>query len=202
MKLFSITRLMPIAAIALTMGAMPAQAQQQTEFSIPVSNSSSSQATTTNNAEPLTIAQGSSRSITPTNKYSYIGVGGNVGLSDNDRGVAESGVSIISKVAITRNLSFRPSIIFGDDTVFNLPLTYDFPIKSSDGISRSEVTPYLGGGVSISANDDEDTSFMATGGVDYRFAENWVGNVGLNVDFDDESDVGIQFGVGYAFPHR
>ena len=198
MKLLTIARMMPIAAIALAISAVPTQAQQLTEFSIPVDSPQA----TTNNSEPITVAQNRSRSITPTNKYSYIGVGGNVGLSDNDRGVAESGVAIISKVAITRNFSFRPSVIFGDDTVFNLPITYDFPIESSDRISSNEITPYLGGGVSISAGDDEDTSFLVTGGVDYRFAENWVGNVGVNVDFDDESDIGIQFGVGYALPHR
>ena len=201
MNVLTLGRMLPLAVIAFCLSSLPAQAQQLTEFSIPVAPD-----TTTHNhaqrGETVTLAQSSRQSIQPTNNYSYIGVGGNVGLGENDRGVAESGVSIISKVAIARNVSFRPSVVFGDDTVFMVPLTYDFPIKSSDGISPSELTPYLGAGVAISAGDDEDTSFLVTGGVDYRFAENWVGNVGLNVDFADDTDVGILFGVGYAFPHR
>lgn len=201
MNVLTLGRMLPLAAIALSLSSLPAQAQQLTEFSLPVATDTTTQ-THEHPDEAVTLAQSSRQSIQPTHKYSYIGVGGNVGLSDADRSVAESGVSIISKVAIARNVSLRPSVVFGDDTVFMVPVTYDFALKSSDGISPNDLTPYLGAGVAISAGDDEDTSFLLTGGVDYRFAEHWVGNVGLNVDFADDTDVGILFGVGYAFPHR
>ncbi len=130
--------------------------------------------------------------ITPTNQYSYVGVAGNVGLTDPDRSVADDGVTVISKIAILNNLSFRPGVNFGGDTSVTLPITYDFA-------GRGRVNPYIGGGI---VTDSGDTDALATGGFDYRFSRDFVGNVGLNVGFADDADVGLTLGVGYVFPQN
>lgn len=175
------------AGLSLSLGVNAAQAQ-----STPVDNT-------------LTIAQGMNRygAIEASEKYSYIGVAGNLGLSDTDRGVADDGVAIISKMAILKNLSFRPGVIFAEDAVFTVPVTYDFNLRGSDPMVASPVTPYLGAGVSIDSGDEGQTDFLVTGGVDYRFAKHWVGNAGVNVGLaSEETNISIMLGVGYAFPHQ
>ncbi len=199
-----ITQILPIAAIALgTVSAVPAQAQQVEEFSIPTAPQLQTEPTISGNT--ITVAQGRERfpETNATEKYSYVGVGANIGLSDEDRSVADGGFAVISKVAVTNNISLRPGVSFGDDAVITVPITYDFPLRGSDPFVQDPVTPYIGGGVVFDTGDEEDADFLLTGGVDYRFAKNWVGNLGVNVGFgDDNADIGVVFGVGYAIPHR
>ncbi|OKH18175.1 hypothetical protein [[Limnothrix rosea] IAM M-220] len=200
----NITYLMPVVAIALaTVNASPAQAQQVGEFSIPAATHQN-QATTIS-TEPITIAQGRERypETSASEKYSYVGIGANIGLSDEDKGVADGGFAVISKVAITNNISVRPGVSFGDDAVITVPITYDFTLRGRDPFVENSFTPYIGGGVAFDTGSDEDADFLVTGGMDYRFAKNWVGNLGVNVGFaDDNTDIGVVFGVGYAIPHR
>lgn len=149
-------------------------------------------------------AQGRARYRETSNmdKYSYIGVAGNLGLSDTDRSVADDGIAAISKISILKNVSARPGVIFGNDAAFMIPVTYDFNLRGNDPLIPNSVTPYLGGGVVIDSGDEGETDFLATGGVDYRFSKNWVGNAGVNVGFaEEDTDIGIQVGVGYVFPH-
>lgn len=199
----TIMHIMPAAAIALvTVSAMPAQAQQTGD----AANSAATQAQAEQliAGEPITIAQGRERypEISATAKYSYVGIGANIGLSDDDQSVADGGVAVISKIAVTKNVSVRPGISFGDDTVITVPITYDFPLRGRDPFVENPVTPYIGGGVVFDTGSEEDADFLVTGGADYRFAKNWVGNVGVNVGFgDDNPDIGVVFGVGYAIPH-
>ncbi|BAW97016.1 hypothetical protein NIES970_19600 [[Synechococcus] sp. NIES-970] len=169
-----IIALLGITGIALSAGAVQAQTSQNTPN------------------EPFLLAQSGGTTIVPTERYSYIGVAGNVGLSNRDRGVADDGVAAISKIALTDNVSFRPGVNFGGDTVVTLPVTYDFSTR--DG----RVTPYIGAGI---VTGDGDTDFLATGGLDYRFSRDFVGNIGTNVGFGDRTDVGLTLGVGYAIPH-
>ncbi|AFY38983.1 Nucleoside-specific channel-forming protein, Tsx [[Leptolyngbya] sp. PCC 7376] len=201
----SITSILPVAVIALaTISVMPAQAQQVSEFSVPTDTQTQVTASALT-SEPITIAQGSDRypEISATGKYSYIGVGANIGLSDEDQGVADTGFTVISKAALTKNISLRPSVIIGDDTTINVPITYDFPLRGRDPFVENPFTPYIGGGVAFDTGSNEDTDFLLTTGVDYRFAKNWVGNVSVNAGFaEDNTDIGVVFGVGYAFPHK
>jgi hypothetical protein len=129
---------------------------------------------------------------------SYIGVGGNIGLG-GETGIGEGSFSVISKVGFTRNLSVRPSVLFGDDVTVLLPVTVDFPVEDLE-ITRLNVAPYIGGGAIISTGDDSDVGILLTGGLDIPINAQFTATAGVNVGFvDDDTDVGIMVGVGYNF---
>jgi len=130
---------------------------------------------------------------------SYIGIAGNLGLS-GDTGLGDGAFVINSKIGLTRNVSFRPAVAFGDDTDFLLPLTYDFVIESADPFAPIPFAPYLGGGVILSTNGDNDIGFLLTGGVDVPLSTQFVANASINVGFRNDTDVGLFVGVGYTFP--
>lgn len=130
---------------------------------------------------------------------SYIGIGGNIGLSGNPA-LGDGAFVINSKIGLTRNVSFRPAVLFGNDTDFLLPLTYDFVIESADPFAPIPFAPYLGGGVIVSTNGDNDIGFLLTGGVDVPLSAQFVANASINVGFRNDTDVGIILGVGYTFP--
>ncbi|MHC5828167.1 MAG: fasciclin domain-containing protein, partial [Nostoc sp.] len=99
---------------------------------------------------------------------SYIGVAGNIGLLGNDRALSDGNFAVISKVGLTRNISVRPSVIFGDNTLFLVPLTLDWSpkIAGSVGERTYTISPYIGAGVAIAANNNTDFGLLLTGGVD------------------------------------
>ncbi len=130
---------------------------------------------------------------------SYIGIGGAIGLS-GDSGIGQGGFMINSKIGLTRNISFRPSIIFGDETDFLLPLTYDFALQSTDPFEPVSIAPYVGGGVVFSTSDENDIGFLLTGGVDFPISRQFVANAAVNAGFfGDTTSIGISLGVGYSF---
>ncbi|MFN6463977.1 MAG: fasciclin domain-containing protein [Nostoc sp. DedVER02] len=132
---------------------------------------------------------------------SYIGVGGNIGLSGNDTALGDTNFSVFSKIGLTRNISVRPSVIFGDDTLFMVPLTLDFtPRATADvGTRTFAIAPYIGAGVAIEANLDTDFGLLLTGGVDVPLGSRFTLNGAVNAAFMDETDVGLQLGLGYNF---
>ena len=130
---------------------------------------------------------------------SYIGIGGNLGLGGNPA-LGDGAFVVNSKIGLTRNISFRPAAIIGDDTDFLLPLSYDFVIESADPFSPVSFAPYLGGGVILSTNGDNDIGFLLTGGVDVPLSPQFVANASINVGFRNDTDVGLIIGVGYTFP--
>ncbi|MBE9126158.1 MULTISPECIES: hypothetical protein [unclassified Coleofasciculus] len=139
---------------------------------------------------------------------SYIGVGGNIGLSDEDdedegeTALGEPGFVINSKIGLTPTLSVRPSVIFGDDVVFMIPLTYDFAIPTEDPFEPVRVAPFAGGGLILSTDDNNNIGFLVTGGVDVPISSSFVANASLNVGFiEDTTDFGLILGVGYTFPN-
>ncbi|MBD0302441.1 MAG: S-layer homology domain-containing protein, partial [Tolypothrix sp. T3-bin4] len=67
---------------------------------------------------------------------SYIGVAGNIGLSGNDTALGDTNFAVISKVGLTRNISVRPSVIFGDDTLFLVPMTLDFAPRAAGSVGE------------------------------------------------------------------
>ena len=67
---------------------------------------------------------------------SYIGIGGNIGL-DGDTALGDTNFTVISKIGLTQNLSLRPAAVFGDHTVFQIPLTYDFNLRSTEAFDES-----------------------------------------------------------------
>lgn len=153
-----------------------------------------------NNFPTLEIAQ-SDFEIEPgtetRSSSSYIGIGGNIGLS-GDTTVSEGAFAVISKIGLTDYLSARPSALIKDDAVFLLPATFDF---SQDEIPNAEfsIAPYLGGGLAISTGRDDTVGALITGGLDIPLSSEFTANAGANVTFIDDTDVGLLLGVGYNF---
>ena len=129
---------------------------------------------------------------------SYIGIGGNIGLSGSPA-LGDGSFVVNSKIGLTRNISFRPAVLIGDDTDFLIPITYDFVIQSADPFAPVPFAPFLGGGVILSTNGDSDVGFLLTGGVDVPLSRQLVANGSINVGFRNDTDVGIILGVGYSF---
>ncbi|MDZ8108700.1 MAG: fasciclin domain-containing protein [Nostoc sp. DedQUE12a] len=132
---------------------------------------------------------------------SYIGVAGNIGLSGNDTALSEGNFTVISKLGLTNSISVRPSVLFGDDTVFLVPLTYDFTPRAAGSVGERtlSIAPYIGAGVAIEANLDTDFGLLLTGGVDVPLGTRFTLTGAVNAAFMDETDVGLLFGLGYNF---
>ncbi|MEH2160161.1 MAG: fasciclin domain-containing protein [Nostoc sp.] len=132
---------------------------------------------------------------------SYIGVGGNIGLSGDDTALGNSNFAVFSKIGLTRNISVRPSVIFGDDTLFMVPLTLDFTPRATADVGRRTfaIAPYIGAGVAIEANGNTDIGLLLTGGVDVPLGSKFTLNGAVNAAFMDDTDVGLQLGLGYNF---
>ncbi|AFY48532.1 secreted/surface protein with fasciclin-like repeats [Nostoc sp. PCC 7524] len=131
---------------------------------------------------------------------SYIGAAGNIGLG-GDTALSESNFAVISKIGLTRTLSVRPSVVFGNDTVFLVPLTYDFAPRSVEPgvVQQLSVSPYIGAGVALEASDDTDIGLLLTGGVDVPLGNRFTLTGAVNAAFVDQTDVGLLLGVGYNF---
>ncbi|MBW4610414.1 MAG: hypothetical protein KME22_25170 [Hassallia sp. WJT32-NPBG1] len=131
---------------------------------------------------------------------SYIGVGGNLGIA-GETTLSEGSFAVISKLGLTNNLSVRPTALIGDNAVFLVPVTLDFPVESvtETGEAQISAAPYLGGGVAISTGDDSNVGFLLSGGVDVPIANQLTANAGVNVSFLDDTNIGLLLGVGYNF---
>ncbi len=132
---------------------------------------------------------------------SYIGVAGNIGLTGGDTALSEGNFTVISKLGLTNSISVRPSVLFGDDTVFLVPLTYDFTPRAAGSVGQRtlSIAPYLGAGVAIEANLDTDFGLLLTGGVDVPLGTRFTLTGAVNAAFMDQTDVGLLLGVGYNF---
>jgi hypothetical protein len=180
----------------------PTQPQQQTPSSPTVPTSPSQTPDPAQESAPVQEQTPSTLSPgRPTRGgSSYIGVGGNIGLG-GDTTLSEGAFAVYSKIGLTNNFSFRPAGLFGDNTVVLLPLTVDFPIESvtSSGVQQINVAPYIGAGAVISTGNNDDVGFLLTGGVDVPISSQFTANAGVNVGFIDDTEVGLQLGIGYNF---
>jgi hypothetical protein len=132
---------------------------------------------------------------------SYIGVGGNIGLTGNDGALSNGNFSVISKLGLTSNISVRPSVIFGNNTEILVPLTFDFSPRTGGSVDQKtfSISPYLGAGVAIDTNNNTDIGLLLTGGVDVPLGSRFTLNGAVNAAFLDQTDVGVLLGVGYNF---
>ncbi|OWY63891.1 hypothetical protein B7486_50395 [cyanobacterium TDX16] len=131
---------------------------------------------------------------------SYVGIAANIGL-DGDTDLGDSNFAVISKIGLPSNFSVRPSAVFGGDTVFLIPLTYDISLPGVDVIDAAlPISPYIGGGVAIASGDNSQTDFLLTGGVDFPLTNQFTATAGVNVAFFEETSIGLLLGVGYNFP--
>ncbi|MDY7014442.1 MAG: hypothetical protein SVX43_12735 [Cyanobacteriota bacterium] len=153
------------------------------------------------------------RRFNPADSYSYIGIGGNIGITesgdddttttngDDDREspLGKGSFAINGKLGLGPSLSLRPSILVTDDLAFLIPLTYDFRIPTRDGVSP--FIPFAGAGLVVTTTDDNHVGFLLSGGVDYRISPQWTANGSLNVGFlSDTTDIGVILGIAYTFP--
>lgn len=130
---------------------------------------------------------------------SYIGIGGNIGFT-GDTGIGSGAFVVNSKIGLTRNISFRPAVLIGENTDFLLPITYDFTIESGDPFAPVPFAPFVGGGVVFSTDGDSNVGFLLSGGIDVPLSRQFVANASVNVGFLDDANVGVLLGVGYTFP--
>jgi uncharacterized surface protein with fasciclin (FAS1) repeats len=157
------------------------------------------------NQPPTGNADGTTPAVTPGRTTlggpSYIGVAGNIGLSGNDTALSDGNFAVISKIGLTRNISVRPSVLFGDNTEFLVPLTLDFRPRAAGevGSETFSISPYIGAGVAIEVNDDTDFGLLLTGGVDVPLGSRFTVTGAVNAAFMDQTDVGLLLGLGYNF---
>lgn len=136
-------------------------------------------------------------------KRNYIAVGGNIGLSGNTA-LGSGNFVVTSKFNIYRNFSFRPGAVIGDDTVFLLPITYDFALRQTAnpiGGGTLSLSPYIGAGITVGAggSNSGDVNFLLTGGVDYLLSRQFTITGAVNASFASDTDVGLLLGIGYNF---
>jgi|688.fasta_scaffold149041_1 hypothetical protein len=131
---------------------------------------------------------------------SYIGVGGNIGITGNSSALGDANFTVISKIGFTKSLSIRPSVIIGDDTTILAPVTYDFSLQSGDPFAEPlAIAPYLGVGAAIKTGDNSETAFLVTGGIDVPLNNRFTATAAVNAGFFNQTDVGVLLGVGYNF---
>ena len=132
---------------------------------------------------------------------SYVGIGGNIGLSGGETALGVGNFSVISKIGLTNSLSVRPSAMIGDNTTFLVPLTYDFPSQQREISTRTipPFAPYVGAGVAVSTGDDSDVGPMLTAGVDVPIDSRFTATGAVNVGFVNDTSTGVVLGVGYNF---
>lgn len=172
------------------------QQQAQTTTPVVISGTNVSQ----NAADLQALAPNLSPGRETRGGSSYIGVGGNIGLG-GDTTLSKGSFSVISKIGLTNNFSIRPAALIGDNAVFLIPLTLDFPVESvtDTGVQQINVAPYIGGGAAISTGRDSTVGFLLSGGVDVPLSPQFTANAGVNVGFIDETEVGLMLGIGYNF---
>ncbi|MBD2306438.1 hypothetical protein H6G17_13050 [Chroococcidiopsis sp. FACHB-1243] len=132
---------------------------------------------------------------------SYVGVGGNIGLGGGDTALGIGNFTVISKIGFTEAVSARPAVVFGDNTTFLIPITYDFTVQPTGAATEaiSSFAPYVGGGLAIATGDNSDVGPMVTAGTDVPIGDRLTANAGVNVGFFDSTSVGLTIGVGYNF---
>ena len=118
-----------------------------------------------------------------------------------DTALGENGFTVFSKIGLTNNFSFRPSVTIKDKAAFLIPLTIDFPIQSSNVFRKPKTIaiPYLGGGAVVTTGDDSSVELLITGGVDVPLSDKFTATAGVDIGFSDDTDVGLKFGIGYSF---
>ncbi|WP_414624339.1 hypothetical protein, partial [Calothrix sp. CCY 0018] len=153
---------------------------------------------TNTNQNPGTDTQSPQPQTIPARNY--IGFGGNFGLN-GETALGENAFTIFSKIGLTNNFSFRPAATISDKAVLLLPVTIDFPIKSSTIFRESRIIaiPYIGGGAAVSTDDNSSVEFLLTGGVDIPLSDEFSATAGVDVGFFDETDIGLKLGIGYNF---
>jgi hypothetical protein len=129
---------------------------------------------------------------------SYVGVGGNFGITGNSD-LGGRSFAIISKLGLSDFWSVRPSVLFlRNFASFLIPLTYDFAPQQFLTPDLT-IAPYLGGGVAVTTGSDNTFGPLLTAGVDIPISRNFTANIAANLAFLRTTDLGILVGIAYNF---
>ncbi len=147
------------------------------------------------------IAQARRRTSSNISSSNFIGVGADFGTAGSDISFA-----VISKFALSEQVSVRPAVLIGDDFAVLVPVTYEFSQYSAE-VGSFQILPYVGAGVSYVDQGDVDQSGgsefggLISAGVDVPISQQFTGNVQANYAgiFSDNSNFGVTVGVGYNF---
>ena len=128
---------------------------------------------------------------------SYLGVGGNFGVTGGSD-LGGTSFAVISKLGLTEVISVRPSVlVLRDFATILLPVTYDLAPQQSFG--DLQFAPYLGGGLAINTGSNSRIGPMITAGLDVPLSSMFTINVAANLAFLRTTDLGILVGIGYNF---
>jgi hypothetical protein len=150
---------------------------------------------------PSVTAQSVPSIPTIRERGSYIGIGGAIGLEGNSTALGTGGVTILTKVGFSDNLSLHDAtIVFGSSAPTSMiVLTADFPIRDNSG--QIIVSPFIGAGALLKYSNGISVSPAISGGADLSLSKDFMGTVRLNAGFPTNSnaDLGLLVGVGYKF---
>jgi opacity protein-like surface antigen len=113
--------------------------------------------------------------------------------------------AVDSKFGVSDNLSLRPFVAFGNGaTLFGGAVTYDFNLSNSAGGGtlgeRTQVTPFVGGGVVIASGGSNNTLGYFTGGADFSVTENVDLKAELDIPFTGgTTSTLVRLGAGFKF---
>jgi hypothetical protein len=153
----------------------------------------------------LNSAPAVAQSVLPIESFhspdSYIGIGGAIGINGNTTSLGSGGLTVVSKLRFTDNLSLHDAtVLFGREAATSMIiLSADFPIRNSEG--KTIAAPFIGGGAQLRYADGLFVSPAVSGGVDIPMSSNFTGTVRLNAGFPSNrsADIGLIVGAGYSF---
>jgi len=115
-------------------------------------------------------------------------------------GGGQTSVGIDSKFGISDNISVRPFVYFpSGGTFFGSALTYDFNLTNMG--SRVQITPFLGGAVSIGTGGiNNSTTVGLVGGADFDVTDTIQLKASVNVPItSNNSSTTVNLGAGFRF---
>lgn len=115
-------------------------------------------------------------------------------------GGGQTSVGIDSKFGVSDNVSVRPFVYFpSGGTFFGSALTYDFNLTNMG--SRVQITPFLGGAVSIGTGGiNNSTTVGLVGGADFDVTDTIQLKASLNVPItSNNSYTTVNLGAGLRF---
>ncbi len=131
----------------------------------------------------------------------YVGIGNVIGLGGNTTSLGTGGLTILTKVRFSDNLSLHDAtVLFGSGVATSMIiLTTDFPIRNGSG--QTVISPFIGGGAMLRYAQGLYISPALSGGVDIPLSQDITGTIRLNAGFPSNrnTDLGILVGVGYNF---
>ena len=150
-------------------------------------------------AVPAT-AQSAPTTNVPQNN-GYIGIGSAIGLGGNTTALGTGGVTILTKVRFSDNVSLHDAtVLFGGGAATSMIIvSADFPIRNAVG--QTMFSPFIGGGVMLRYAEGLYLSPAISGGIDLPISRDFTGTVRINAGFPNNrrADVGLLVGVGYNF---